>query len=174
VTLSEKERRKLVAIVTKGRNKASFIQRARLHAKQQISDEVWATLWNEWQDQRHMIKANLEAMDRNCETHITTLDDALNLIAKAGILFDMLPHLDQQELLRHLVKRVVINPEGQILRLDLQTPFSYLYDLMTTLKELPNPEVPRNGSRTRKTTSRQLSICSVHVPPGSSDVPPGC
>jgi hypothetical protein len=140
---------------------------ARLHAKQQISDDVWATLWHEWQDQRHMIKANLEAMDRHCETHITTLDDALNLIAKAGIIFDKLPQLDQQELLRHLVKWVVINPEGQILRLDLQTPFSYLYELMNTVKELPNPEELRHGSRTRKRTSRRLSTCSVHVPPGS-------
>ena len=33
VTLSEKERRKLVAIVTKGRNKASFIQRAHILLK---------------------------------------------------------------------------------------------------------------------------------------------
>jgi putative transposase len=33
VTLTEKERRKLVAIVTKGRNKASFIQRAHILLK---------------------------------------------------------------------------------------------------------------------------------------------
>jgi transposase len=33
VTLTEKERRKLVAIVTKGRNKASYIQRAHLLLK---------------------------------------------------------------------------------------------------------------------------------------------
>jgi transposase len=33
VTLSEKERRKLVAIVTKGRNKASYIQRAHILLK---------------------------------------------------------------------------------------------------------------------------------------------
>lgn len=33
VTLNEKERRKLVAIVTKGRNKASFIQRAHILLK---------------------------------------------------------------------------------------------------------------------------------------------
>lgn len=33
ITLSEKERRKLVAIVTKGRNKASYIQRAHILLK---------------------------------------------------------------------------------------------------------------------------------------------
>lgn len=33
VTLTEKERRKLVAIITKGRNKASFIQRAHILLK---------------------------------------------------------------------------------------------------------------------------------------------
>ena len=33
MTLTEKERRKLIAIVTKGRNKASFIQRAHIQLK---------------------------------------------------------------------------------------------------------------------------------------------
>ncbi len=50
---------------------------ARLHAKGQITDETWETLWKEWQDQRNAIRANLEAMDRNCHAQVETLDDAL-------------------------------------------------------------------------------------------------
>src|SRR5258706_7750759 len=99
---------------------------ARLHAKQQISNETWETLWKEWQDQRNAIRANLEAMDRSCHVQVATLDDALRLIAKAGILFNNLPQQGQQELLRHIVNPVVINPERQLLRMEVGTPFSYL------------------------------------------------
>src|SRR5512143_3045856 len=95
----------------------------------QLTDETWEALWREWQDQRSAIKATLEAMDRNCETHIATLDDALRLIGKAVILFERLPPQGQQDLLRHVVKRVVINPEGQVLRMELRPPFSYLHRL---------------------------------------------
>jgi DNA invertase Pin-like site-specific DNA recombinase len=138
---------------------------ARLHAKQQVSDETWTTLWKEWQDQRGAIKANLEAMDRNCQTHIATLDEALRLIGKAGILFDKLPKSGQQDLLRHMVKRVVINPEGQILRMDLQPPFSYLQGLVTLAKGAAGPNEPQNGSKTTKhKTSRRYSTSSSNFP----------
>src|SRR5260221_661894 len=140
---------------------------ARLHAKQQVSDETWATLWKEWQDQRGAIKANLEAMDRNCQTHIATLDEALKLIGKAGILFDRLPESDQQDLLRHMVKRVVINPEGPMLRMDLQPPFSYLQGLVTLAKGEADPNEPQNGSRTTK------RIASRRYATGSSIIPLG-
>jgi DNA invertase Pin-like site-specific DNA recombinase len=120
---------------------------ARQHAKKQLSDETWDILWREWQDQRSAIKATLEAMDRNCEVHIATLDDALRLVSKAGILFDRLPQAGQQDLLRHVVKRVIISPEGQIVRMELRTPFSYLYRLAAGTN---GARGPKNGSGSRK------------------------
>ncbi len=135
---------------------------ARQHAKRQLSDETWALLWKEWQDQRAAIKSTLEAMDRNCETHIATLDEALSLIGKAGILFDRLPLQGQQDLLRHMVKRVVINLEGQILRMELRTPFSYLQQLAHHGAE--NSSGSKNGASSRKTkTSGANAAGSTHV-----------
>jgi len=86
---------------------------ARLHTKGKLSEGVWDTLWKGWQDQRSAIQSTLLAIDENCEAHIASLDDALNLIAKAGILFEKLDQQGQQRLLRHMVKRVVINSEGK-------------------------------------------------------------
>jgi DNA invertase Pin-like site-specific DNA recombinase len=141
---------------------------ARLHAKQQISDETWETLWTEWQEQRNAIKVTLEAMMKAGSAHIETLDDALRLIGKAGILFEKLSQEGQQDLLRHMVKRVVINPEGQILRMELRTPFCYLQQLFGTAKGFGETEEPRKGSKAAKTkTSRTKSTGSSYVQFGS-------
>jgi len=134
---------------------------ARLHAKQQISDETWETLWREWQDQRNIIRANLEAMDRSCKVQVATLDDALSLIAKAGILFTRLPQQGQQDLLRHMVKRVVINPEGQILRMELRTPFCYLQKLANQAKGNAGAVAAKSG------TSKTGFAGSSWLPPGT-------
>src|SRR5579859_7248714 len=134
---------------------------ARLHAKQQISDETWETLWREWQDQRNIIRTNLEAMDRSCNVQVATLDDALSLIAKAGILFTRLPQQGQQDLLRHMVKRVVINPEGQILRMELRTPFCYLQKLANQAKGNAGAVAAKSG------TSKTGFAGSSWLPPGT-------
>jgi len=135
---------------------AEELRCARQHAKKQLSDETWDILWREWQDQRSAIKATLEAMDRNSEGHIATLDDALQLIAKAGILFDRLSPKDQQDLLRHMVERVVLSPEGQILRMDLRTPFSYLQRLAHGRTTAVGPQSP-SSSRKNETSDRGWS-----------------
>jgi hypothetical protein len=137
---------------------------ARLHARNQMSDETWEALWREWQDQRSTIKVTLEAMNRNFEVHIATLDDALQLIAKAGILFNRLPPQGQQELVRHMVKRVVINPEGQILRMELRTPFSYLHQLAAETSAAPTSK--RGSGSGKKQTSRLDAAGSFQVAVG--------
>jgi hypothetical protein len=35
-----------------------------------------------------------------------------------GILYETLPHPDYKELLRNVVERIVLNPEGNIIRVD--------------------------------------------------------
>lgn len=146
---------------------------ARLHAKGQLSDETWETLWRERQDQRNVIQAALDSMGRNCEAQIGSLDDAIQLIAKAGILFEKVTPAGKQELLRHMVKRVIINREGKVLRLELRTPFSYLHRLATDAEN--TPQQAENGSSARKAkTSRSTSAGSPNVPlgaPGGSRTP---
>jgi hypothetical protein len=57
------------------------------------------------------------------------LDEALNIIAKLGIPYETLPLPDQKELLRNVVERVVLNPEGKIIRVDWIPPFAYLQEV---------------------------------------------
>ncbi len=131
------------------------LRAARLHAKKQMSDETWEALWREWQDQRNIIKASLESMDRNCEAHVATLDDALRLIAKAGILYEEMPPQSQQDLLRHMVRRVVINPAGKILRMELRTPFSYLRRLAPDRNRTGQQNAGKAAPNGAKATARK-------------------
>jgi len=101
----------------------------RLYAASMVSEDNWRALWQEWQDKRQRLRGGLALLEQRCETYISDLDDALNIIAKLGILYETLPFDDQQELLRNVVERVVLNPEGTILRVDLLPPFGYLQDI---------------------------------------------
>jgi DNA invertase Pin-like site-specific DNA recombinase len=99
---------------------------ARLFAGGKITERVWDNLWAEWQDRRRTIQMNLEALQQKREHHIANLDAALTVIAKVGILYNKLERSDQKDLLRQMIERVVVNPEGMITRLELMPPFSYL------------------------------------------------
>ena len=101
---------------------------ARLYAIGKISEFVWDGLWREWQDRRNQIRIAIESLQAKHEVHITNLDAALRIIAQAGIVYNTLERSDQKELLRHMVERVIIDPEGTI-RLELRTPFAYLRDI---------------------------------------------
>lgn len=101
---------------------------ARLYAIGKISEFVWDGMWREWQDRRNQIRFAIESLQAKHEVHITNLDAALRIIAQAGIVYNTLERSDQKELLRHMVERVIIDPEG-IIRLELRTPFAYLRDI---------------------------------------------
>lgn len=94
-----------------------------------VTEENWRDLWAEWQDKRQRLRGGLALLDQRCETYIADLDEALTIIAKLGILYGTLPHLDQKELLRNVVERVVLNPEGNIIRMDWLPPFAYLQEV---------------------------------------------
>src|SRR5690606_20298383 len=101
----------------------------RLYASGMVTEENWRDLWAEWQDKRQRLRGGLALLDQHCETYISDLDEALNIIAKLGILYETLPHPDQKELLRNVVERVVLNPEGKIIRVDWLPPFAYLQEV---------------------------------------------
>ncbi len=98
----------------------------RLYAATMVTEENWRNLWAEWQDKRHKLRSSLDLLDQKCESYIDDLDEALTIIAKLGILYEILLRSDQQDLLRQMIERVVVNPEGMIVRLELLPPFSYL------------------------------------------------
>ena len=101
---------------------------ARLFAAGKITEAIWDNLWAEWQDRRRTLRSNIESMDVQQDYHVNNLDAALKIIAKVGLLYNSLERSDQKELLRLMVEKVVVDPEGKV-RLELRPPFAYLQEI---------------------------------------------
>jgi hypothetical protein len=93
-----------------------------------VTERLWDTQWQEWQDRRARIRMSLEDLQGQQQVHIENLDAALKIIAQVGILYNQLERSEQKELLRYIVERVIVDPAGQI-RLELCAPFAYLQDI---------------------------------------------
>ena len=107
---------------------------ARLFATGKISEDVWDSMWREWQDRRSQINQMLQSLESRAETHIINLDQALEIITRIGIVYNKLSRDDKKQILRHMVERVIIDPEGTI-RLDLRAPFAYLRGIFASIDE---------------------------------------
>ncbi len=131
----------------------------RLFAAGMVSDETWRALWNEWQDRRTKLRASLELLEKQCDVYVRDLDDALSIISRLGVLYHLLSRSEKRDLLRNLVLRVVVNPEGLIVRLELLPPFSYLREVCSEVSRSENGE----GSSVNQTGDHEIA-CSSSVP----------
>lgn len=116
---------------------------ARHLATGKISDDVWESLWAEWQDRRQTIQRTLQTAQQEHSTHVTNLEHALQLIAKLGTLYNELDRSTKKQLLRDMVERVVVDCSGNV-TLELHPPFAYLKSLSEDVK---GADVPRKGGR---------------------------
>jgi DNA invertase Pin-like site-specific DNA recombinase len=132
---------------------------ARLYASGKITDEVWDSLWAEWQDRRRELRTTLDALDVQHAVYVHDLDHALEIITHVGSLYNRLTRSDQKELLRLMVERVLVNTEGQV-RLELRAPFAYLQALAERARE------DGEGIAGQTKTSRMAGQCSELVPYG--------
>jgi len=108
---------------------------ARLFDSGRISESVWNTLWVEWNDQRAKLRTSIESAEVEKEQHIDNLQAAVNLLAKIGILYERLAQQDRKFLLKQMVKKIVINLEGMIIKVELHAPFTYLRNLALRCEE---------------------------------------
>ena len=104
------------------------VRMMRLYAAGKVTESLWDSQWQEWQDRRARIRVSLEGVEKQQQIHIDNLDAALKIIAHVGIVYNRLDCSDQKELLRHMVERVIVDPAGNI-RLELRAPFAYLQDI---------------------------------------------
>jgi hypothetical protein len=90
-------------------------------------------MWREWQDRRQKLRVKLELAEVEQSFYIESLENALEIVAKLGVLHNKLLRSDQKELLRLVVERVVVDPEGFV-RLDLRPPFAYLTQMVNNVR----------------------------------------
>ena len=151
---------------------------ARLFASGKITEDIWDSLWMEWQDRRAQICRTLETLTLEREVHVDNLETALQIIARIGQLYNRLERKDQKELLRQVVNRVVVNDSGTV-RLELRSPFAYLHDLTKEIRKVKSQrkrdktETKNGGSNSAVSlgaSSNQLQCCWLQAIPPSPDL----
>ena len=135
----------------------------RLFATGKITEAIWDSLWREWQDRRNQLHSNLNSLQKRKQAHIENLDMALQIITNVGIVYNGLSRDDKHELLRQMVERVIVDSSGNV-KLELRTPFTYLYDIADQIRSI-NEESKRSQENTKTVISDGLdeSKCSTQV-----------
>ena len=97
-----------------------------MYAAGKISEEIWDSLWSEWQDRRNQVRRTLETLFVSQQVH--------------------LERKDQKELLRQVVHRVVVNDTGNV-SFELRTPFAYLRDLTDEMRMVKEHGKRKNAEK---------------------------
>jgi DNA invertase Pin-like site-specific DNA recombinase len=131
----------------------------RLYVAGKITDEIWNSLWAEWQDRRNLIRQTLASMSLEQEQHVDNLATALQIIAKIGKLYNGLERKDQKDLLRQVVRRVVVDECGKV-TLELKSPFEYLRNLADEVRSVRKK---LSGNKVEKKNGGPLSAVSPRL-----------
>ncbi len=91
--------------------------------------DMYQKLAQEYQEERQRIEFALQALKQENREYIASLDAALNVIAEISKRYKKQDFKRQREILRQVVSKVVIDEAGQIIRLELHPPFTYLHYL---------------------------------------------
>jgi hypothetical protein len=86
----------------------------------------YKTLAQEYQDEQKRIQLALSAIQKENKDRISNLDAALSIIAEIGERYGRQHPAQQREILRHMIRRVVVDEQGIIVRLEYLPPFDYL------------------------------------------------
>ena len=82
-----------------------------------------------------MIHKTIQTLQEHQDVHIENLDSALAIVAKISILYSKLEFCDKKELLQLIFERIIVNSNGEIIRVDLLPPFAYLMNISSEISE---------------------------------------
>jgi Recombinase len=116
---------------------------ARLFAQGKLTDSSYDTVYREWKGKLFEAHQELAKLESGTDEVIDDLDTALTLLTHVSRLFDRLDKTDQRRLLQILFKRIIIDTQGRICSVELNSPFAYL----TALPNAPNGHKGRTQSR---------------------------
>ena len=130
----------------------------RLYITGKMGDATYNQLRAEWQEKLRRVELELAELDRDASIHLDDLDAALALLAKISDLYPRLEENQRSTLLQILVKRIIVDANGEIIDYGLNSPFVYLRSLVQELSTPGNangdPEPPIQGAY-RIDTTRQ-------------------
>ncbi len=92
--------------------------------------QIYETLSHEYEDERQRIEQALVLITKEHGQVVDNLDAALMVISQIADRYPKNTKYQQRDILKQMVNRIVINPEGRIIRIELKPPFNYLDDLV--------------------------------------------
>ena len=131
----------------------------------QVSQEVWQVVAGEIRHQREAIQQQLNSLARTQEGVLKDLATALDILHRLRELYARLNGTEQRELLRLIVRKIVVNADGTILEVELMPPFAYIYGKAEGVKKQSaareiETATPNWGGGTR---SKFVILCSTDV-----------
>jgi DNA invertase Pin-like site-specific DNA recombinase len=112
---------------------------ARLFMAGKINEATYDQLRDEWREKTRNIQVLVKELELDSQKHLDNLELGIVLLSNVSNLFSRLKENERTVLLQVLIKRIIIDCEGQIISFDLHSPFTYLTALAARLKN--------NGSR---------------------------
>lgn len=88
--------------------------------------QIFEQLSREYEDERQRITAAIDLMNKESGDVVDNLDAALAVISEIADRYSEHTAQRQRDILKQMVKRIIINPEGRITRIELKPPFNYL------------------------------------------------
>ena len=107
---------------------------ARIFMSGKINEKVYDQLRDEWQEKTRQIKATLKELEFDASKYLDDLDVALLLFANISTLYQRIKEKKRTELLQVLLKRFIIDRDGEIISFELHSPFTYLFSLASQAK----------------------------------------
>ena len=114
-----------------------------------VSEEAWDIIKTELKCMRQTLETEIANLDRSQEVILHDLDTALSLLPHLSELYAKLEPKEQRDLLRLVVKNIVIDDQGNIREVDLLPPFMYIHDVHKRAKK-------RIATSRNKTTTREM------------------
>lgn len=117
---------------------------ARLLVKGRITERTYDKLRAEWEEKLIATRRELRETRQGIDEILAGLDRAAALLNRAPDLWPALSIENQKRLIELLVRRLVVDQEGEIVKVCLHRPFAYLVKLDRRV-QTPSVEVPSTG-----------------------------
>jgi len=123
---------------------------ARLMITGNLTEDAYEQLRHEWQEKVINVQCKIGELELDLSQYLDDLEVALVLMTYVGKLFERLEDKQRTNLLQILTKRIIINPQGEIIGHELHSPFYYLSTLASSVngnrKEGSSSSFVRYGS----------------------------
>ena len=101
----------------------------RLFMTGEINEDIYKQLRSEWSDKSLSVQRKIDEMKFDMSNNLNDLEVALVLITSIKELYQRMTKPEQTQLLQMFTRRIILNPQGEIIDYELLSPFKYLSTL---------------------------------------------